>query len=326
MPSKIFLIPTVALAALMPCCYMSTGTFFSDDVSTDSSHDPAAEDWDLEENLPFDAPDSIEDPAEPETFDDDPTVGEDAVEVPGDPDVLDPDLPPDDSMEDPLDVAELPPGLVWVSIPAGSFEMGCLPGDADCDFDESPRHTVNISTFRMTEAEVTQAQYEAVTGETPSRFSGCPDCPVERVTWHEAKAFCEAIGGRLPSEAEWEFAARAGTTTRYYCGDDSACLDDIAWYGANSRYVTHPVAEKMANAFGLYDMLGNVWEWIEDCWHDDYNGAPSTGRVWTEGANCFYRVQRGGSWTSLDEYLRVSERNGYNPDSRNSWFGLRCAQ
>jgi len=336
MPSKIFLMPAVALAALLPSCYMSTGDVFSDDVSTDSSHDPAAEDLAREEIPPFDAPDEIYDPAEaidipdvpvePEAFDDDPAVGEDAIEVPGDPDVPDPDSPPEDSGEDPLDVVELPPGIVWVSIPAGPFDMGCSPGDGSCYSSENPSHPVTVAAFRMTETEITQAQYEWVTGETPSHFSGCPDCPVEQVDWYQAKAFCEAIGGRLPSEAEWEYAARAETTTPWTCGDaSSSCLGDIAWYDANAGGTTNPVKGKAANAFDLHDMLGNVLEWVEDCWHDDYTGAPSTGEVWS-GGNCDYRVLRGGSCFNGDVGLRVSARYRLYPDDWDSYFGLRCAQ
>jgi len=106
--------------------------------------------------------------------------------------------------------------------------------------------------------------------------------------WYEAKEFCELVGGRLPSEAEWEYAARAGTTTKYYCGDAPSCLDGIAWYFDNSNNQTHPVGQKTPNAFGLYDMLGNVWEWVADCRHDNYNDAPPTGGVWA-GGDCFYR-------------------------------------
>jgi len=212
---------------------------------------------------------------------------------------------------------------VWVSIPAGSFEMGCSPGDAECGSDEEPRHTVNVSAFRMTETEITQAQYEWVTGSNPSHFSGCTECPVESVTWYEAKAFCEAIGARLPSEAEWEYAARGGTTTRYYCGDDAECLDGIAWYTGNSGSETHSVKGKDANAFGLYDMLGNVWELVEDCWHSDYTGAPSTAEVWS-GGDCSYRVVRGGSWYDHGRRLRASNRIVEEPWDVTKYSGFRC--
>ena len=257
-------------------------------------------------------------------------VEEDAV-TEADGEVAEEDSDGDDGPGDPdaVDIGEevvTPPVPVWVSIPGGTYEMGCSPGDDICYSWENPRHTVTVATFAMTEAEIKQGEYLAVMGESPSYFSSCgASCPVDQVTWYQAKAFCEAIGGRLPSEAEWEYAARAGTTTRYYCGDDPACLDGIAWYLENSGNTTHPVKGKTPNAFGLYDMLGNVWEWVEDCWHPDYSGAPSTGEVWS-GGDCDYRVSRGGSWHYAGGGLRVSWRDRYNPDSWYGNFGLRCAR
>ena len=310
MPSKIFLMPAVAVAALIPCCYMSAGAAFCDDVSPDSSHDPAAEDWEREEVPPFDAPDRID--------------GIDVTDVLFDPDAEDWTETVDSPTEP--DAQELPPGLVWISIPAGSFEMGCSPGDDECRSQESPRHIVTVSAFEMTEMEITQAQYKALVGSNPSHFAGCPNCPVEYVDWYEAKAFCEAIGGRLPSEAEWEYAARGGTTTPWTCGDTtSSCLGDIAWYDANAGGTTHPVKGKATNAFGLYDMLGNVYEWMEDCWHEDYDGAPSTGEAWVTGG-CGIRVLRGGSYLDLVVHLRVSIRGGAVPDGYGINVGFRCAQ
>ena len=240
--------------------------------------------------------------------------------------------------------------LTWVSISGGSFEMGCSPNDDDCYNDEEPRHSVNVPGFKMTKFEVTNAQYAAFlndrgnnncadypcvdaedddlrlseSGGSWSADGGYENHPLVEVTWYGAKAFCEAAGGRLPSEAEWEYAARAGTTTRYYCGDDSSCLDDIACWNKSD---TCPVGQYDPNAFGLYDMLGGVWEWVEDCSHDDYEGAPTDGSVWDD-EQCFSdRMLRGGSWYGdLGRYLRASVRDNGNPDLRHSYLGFRCAR
>jgi formylglycine-generating enzyme required for sulfatase activity len=148
---------------------------------------------------------------------------------------------------------------------------------------------------------------------------------MHHLSWHQARAFCEAIGARLPSEAEWEYAARAGTTTRYYCGNDDICLDSIAWYVSNADARPHEVAQKAPNAFGLYDMLGNILEWNEDWWHENYVGAPSTGGVWP-GGDSSGRVLRGGFYASTIDsgFLRVSARFRSAPTSE--FFGVRCAR
>jgi formylglycine-generating enzyme required for sulfatase activity len=240
----------------------------------------------------------------------------DVAEVPVEDATVDDDSP---------DMPELPPSLVWVSIPAGTFQMGCSPGDTECMATEEPPHVVAVSSFEILETEVTQAQYEAVMGSNPSYFSGCLECPVELVSWHSARSFCEAIGGRLPSEAEWEYAARAGTTTRFYCGDDSSCADGIAWHFFNASLETHPVGYKIPNAFGLYDMLGNVWEWVEDCWHEDYTGAPTTGQPWVFN-DCEMGVTRGGSYGKLPQSLRVSIRYRLDYDLGEREIGFRCSR
>jgi formylglycine-generating enzyme required for sulfatase activity len=216
--------------------------------------------------------------------------------------------------------------ITWISIPAGSFEMGCLPGDPDCYDAERPRHTVEIRAFELTATEITQAQYEALIGENPSFYTDCPACPVEMVNWTESVAFCEALGVRLPTEAEWEYAARAGGSTIYLCGDEASCLDAAAWYFENADNQTHPVGEKAPNAFGLFDMAGNVAEWVRDCSHDDYSGAPTDGSAWEE-EGCEYRVLRGGAFGLDPIGLRASNRNWDYPDG---YFtpspGFRCAR
>jgi formylglycine-generating enzyme required for sulfatase activity len=217
--------------------------------------------------------------------------------------------------------------LIWIQIPSGSFQMGCVPQDTNCQSDEIPRHTVTfVKGFEMTATEITQEQYQKVIGSNPSNFANCPTCPVEYVTWFEAKAFCEAVGGRLPSEAEWEYAARAGTETIYLCGDDPSCLDGIAWYYVNSDNKTHPVGQKSPNDFGLYDMIGNVWEWVEDWHHDNYDGAPSDGSAWISPQGN-YRGLRGGSWSfSGDLHLRASARQNFSASDPYYYWGIRCVR
>ncbi|MBW1810984.1 MAG: formylglycine-generating enzyme family protein [Deltaproteobacteria bacterium] len=217
----------------------------------------------------------------------------------------------------------------WIALPAGNFEMGCSPDDSNCNDSEKPVHTVNVPAFEMSETPITQAQYEAQLGTNPSNFSSCANCPVETVKWHEAKAFCEAVSARLPTEAEWEYAARAGSLTPYYSGNDPSCLDEIAWHGGNSSSQTHPVAEKLGNDYCLFDMVGNVWEWVDDCWHDDYIGSPTDGTAWLDGA-CTYRVLRGGSYGAGPVTMRTSNRDGDYPDmyfiSYPTGPGFRCAR
>jgi formylglycine-generating enzyme required for sulfatase activity len=217
-------------------------------------------------------------------------------------------------------------GLTWVGIPAGAFDMGCSPHDWMCEAEEYPVHHVNISAFQMTETEITQQQYEIVAGEHVNENDGRPFCPVETVTWFEAEDYCEAVGGHLPTEAQWEYAVRAGTTTRYYCGSDADCLDAIAWYYPGSNGVSHPVKKKEPNAFGLYDQLGNVWEWVHD-WYGAsyYRNSPDTDPVGPDHGQ--YRILRGGSLYDSDPaYLRVSFRPNDAPEIAYGNIGFRCAR
>ncbi len=194
-------------------------------------------------------------------------------------------------------------GMTYVWIPPGIFQMGCSPGDDECFDDEKPPKRVTISKgFWLGESPVTQAAYEKVMGQNPSRFKGA-DRPVERVTWDEAVAYCRAVGGRLPTEAEWEYAARAGTIGSRY-GE----LDRIAWYAVNSGGQTHSVKQKEPNAWGLYDMLGNVLEWVENLY-------PGTQ----------YRTLRGGSWFVGPRGARASNRVRFVPSDRGYGVGFRCA-
>ena len=179
--------------------------------------------------------------------------------------------------------------------------------------------------FWMGKYEVTQEQYQAVMDSNPSNFQGCGKCPVESMSWDEARNFIQKLnaqssGGkyRLPTEAEWEYAARAGTTGPY-----AGNLDEMGWYGGNSDSKTHPVGQKKPNDFRLYDMHGNVWEWCEDLWHGNYDGAPTNGSAWTDGGNSKNRVVRGGSWLSRPEDASCSYRYWPPPDNWNYYLGFR---
>jgi len=207
-------------------------------------------------------------------------------------------------------------GLTYAWIPPGTFLMGCSPGDSECDPDEIPAHEVTLTKgFWMGQTPVTQQAWQRVTGQNPSYFKGA-NLPVETVSWDEAQTYCQAIGGRLPTEAEWEYAARAGSPAARYGN-----LDEIAWYSENSGGKTHEVAQKLANAFGLYDMLGNVWQWTAD-WYGDYQpGARSDPFGPASGQ---FRTLRGGSWYFIPRFVRASVRGGNVPGGRSNGIGVRC--
>jgi formylglycine-generating enzyme required for sulfatase activity len=196
---------------------------------------------------------------------------------------------------------ETPEGMV--RIPGGTFMMGCSPGDSECADSEKPQHQVTVRSFLMDRTPVTQEQFNKKAPDNPSRFSDCPRCPVESISWSDASTFCDWVGKRLPTEAEWEYAARAGTTGPRY-GD----LNAIAWYGGNSGLRTHPVAQKLPNAYGLYDMLGNVWEWCAD---------ENPGKM---------RSMRGGAFERRPAGVRVSLGFRVHPLSRVAVVGFRCVR
>ncbi len=212
--------------------------------------------------------------------------------------------------------------LEMVEIPAGRFMMGAAKGEANASANEYPQHSVNVPSFFMSKYQITQAQYQQVMGTNPSHFKGNLLLPVENVNWEDAQAFCNKLGQpyRLPSEAEWEYACRAGTTKPFYFGDTIA--PSMVNYDGNHPYAGAPKGEYcekttqvgsfLANAFGLFDMHGNVWEWCEDDWHVDYSGAPSNGSAWKTGGNSQYHVLRGGSWYSYALYCRSANRSRGN--------------
>ena len=215
-----------------------------------------------------------------------------------------------------------------VAIPGGTFAMGA--NDPLARADEAPLHTVTVPPFLMGRTEITQAQWLAVTGVNPSYFYTCGlNCPVENITWDQAQQFVTALSEktgknyRLPTEAEWEYAARSGTTTAWFSGSDSSSLGNYAifsiYQGANSQ--PSPVASKLPNSFGLYDMAGNVFEYVFDAWHSDYVGAPVDGTAWVGGQFASSRVIRGGAYQYIDIYLRSSLRSLMG-DSSQRWQGL----
>ncbi|MFY9259823.1 MAG: formylglycine-generating enzyme family protein [Gallionella sp.] len=253
-------------------------------------------------------------------------------------------------------------GIAMVNIPAGSFNMGsckitsamqeenkkraflgqaplsanCSNSDSDASDDEAPQHRVSVRGFQMGKTEVTLGQFKqfvAATGRSSlidddfmkyNRYGD--DAPVVQVSWHDAQAFINWLnqqdggGYRLPSEAEWEYACRAGGNDTY-CGSDN--LNAVGWYDRNSSDHQHSVGQKQANAWGLYDMSGNALEWVQDGYHDNYNGAPSNGAAWGGGDS---KVLRGGSWNIDPQISRAANRYFNTPADRFFIIGFRLAR
>jgi formylglycine-generating enzyme required for sulfatase activity len=224
-------------------------------------------------------------------------------------------------------------GMEFVLIPAGEFDMGS-PSDEEGRYSgEGPVHQVTIKNpFYIGKYEVTQEQWRAIMGDNLSWFTGSDNLPVDRVSWRDVQEFIAKLNDkegvakyRLPSEAEWEYACRAGTSTRYSFGDDESGLGDYAWYCDNSHYKTHPVGQKRANPWGLYDMHGNIWEWVQDCLHDRYSGAPTDGSAWVGDCKFigYWRHLRGGGWGSDARLCRSAFRNAYDMRVRDCGMGFR---
>ncbi len=201
--------------------------------------------------------------------------------------------------------------------------------------DETPVHNVTVKSFAMGKTEVTQGQWFALMGYNPSKFQDCGDrCPVERVSVKDVQAFIQKLNTksgqqyRLPSESEWEYAARAGSNKNYPWGDLPG-VNNANCNGCGSQWdsqTTAPVGQFTPNTFGLYDMHGNVWEWVEDCWHDFYSSAPNDGAAWTTACTSPDTVYRGGSWNNGPTYLRSSNRGRMTQGSPSSSGGLRLAR
>jgi formylglycine-generating enzyme required for sulfatase activity len=242
-------------------------------------------------------------------------------------------------------------GMKFVLIPAGKFLMGSPNSDETAEDSEKPQHPVEITKpFYLSVYEVTQAEYEQVVGSNPSHFKGDMRQPVENVSWFDAVAFCNRlsererilpyykvdgetvsiIGGngyRLPTEAEWEYACRAGTTTKWNFGDDESKLGDCAWYYGNSGEKPHRVGEKKPNLWGLYDMHGNVWEWCWD-WFDiqTYEAEFVRDPMGPPNSSVKCRVLRGGGFFRQPWILRSADRDGDRPGNRSYLIGFRPAR
>jgi formylglycine-generating enzyme required for sulfatase activity len=224
--------------------------------------------------------------------------------------------------------------LELVLIPAGEFLMGSPDSDKDAVADEKPQHRVRITKpFYLGKYLVTQEQWEAVMGSSPSLIMG-PKNPVESVSWNDCQQFLDKLNAKsaagvgkfqLPSEAQWEYACRAGSKTRYCFGDHASKLSEYAWYDANSGNTTHPVGEKKPNAWGLYDMHGNVWEWCQD-WHDGGDYAKSPTDDPTGLATGSYRVLRGGSWDFPARDCRSANRDDGGAWHQSLNLGLRVSR
>jgi formylglycine-generating enzyme required for sulfatase activity len=239
--------------------------------------------------------------------------------------------------------------LAMVAIPGGQFVMGSPSNEASRNEDEGPQRSVTVAPFFLGQFEVTQAQWRVVArwaqvarvlAEVPARFKG-DDLPVESVSWDDAVEFCARLSRRtgsayrLPSEAEWEYAARAGTTTPFHFG--ATITPALVNYDSHYPYAqaakgeyrarTTPVGSlSSGNAFGLFDMHGNVWEWVEDDWHESYKGAPLDSRAWAAPRRGSGRVIRGGSWYYSAGYSRAACRFWLAPGDRFDYLGFRCAR
>lgn len=216
-----------------------------------------------------------------------------------------------------------------VKIQGGTFQMGATSEQGnDVSINEKPIHSVTLSDYHIGQTQVTQELWQAVMGSNPSEFKGDSQCPVENVSWNDCMEFIAKLNRltgknfRLPTEAEWEYAARGGSKSRGYKYSGNNNPDLVAWYDGNSINKTHPVAQKQANELGLYDMSGNVWEWCSD-WYGEYTNEVQTNPTGPITGTDY--VQRGGSWENGSIGVRVSRRSPGTPALRGCYYGLRLA-
>ncbi len=232
-----------------------------------------------------------------------------------------------------------PIDLEMVFIPAGKFQIGSPINESEHGDEESPCHTIDIPAFFLSRFPITQKQWKILMDNNPAIFIGNGDRPVETVSWNDAQEFCQKLADRkgklyrLPSESEWEYACRAGTISAFSCGETIAA--NLANYNGASPYKYAPkgiskastteVGTYPANAFGLHDLHGNVWEWCADVWHDDYDLLPKDGKAWTQGGDRSCRVVRGGSWRDPAAYCRSAKRSKNATNQGDRYTGFRIA-
>jgi formylglycine-generating enzyme required for sulfatase activity len=212
--------------------------------------------------------------------------------------------------------------IEMIFVQGGTFTMGSNDGESD----EKPIHSVTLSDFYIGKTEVTQKQWRDVMGNNPSYYTNCDNCPVEQVSWDDIQDFLQKLNQktdksyRLPTEAEWEYAAKGCNKSKGYTFSGSNSLGDVAWFNDNSGSKTHPVAQLQPNELGVYDMSGNVWEWCSD-WYGDYVGYAQTNPKGPASGSS--RVLRGGGWGGTLQFCRAASRNRINPDYRDSPVGFR---
>jgi formylglycine-generating enzyme required for sulfatase activity len=227
-----------------------------------------------------------------------------------------------------LAVEEIKRNMVYVQ--GGTFTMGCAGQQGgNCYATENPEHSVTISSFSISKYLVTQALWKAIMDNNPSNFKNCDNCPVETVSWIDAQKFISKLNSitgqnyRLPTEAEWEYAARGGNKTGNYTYPGDNNIDAAGWYAKNSGGKTHPVGQKLPNELGLYDMAGNVMQWCAD-WHDSYSSDLATNPKGPLSGQ--YRALRGCSWIGNGQNCRVADRDSNTPDRRDNIIGFRLAR